>query len=139
MLLSTIGKSRLMSKALVRSIASVAPMFGFDVRYDTKKVRMCNADGSYKVNPVTGKGVYRRVGKLPNRFFLARKHGLRKSKLQFLNDMYIVTARKAVSRPNANIDGTTYTSHHRGFLTIARENYGGRYMWDIQNRDVVAK
>ena len=71
LLLSTIGKSRLMSKALVRSIASVAPMFGFDVRYDTKKVRLCNTDGSYKVNPVTGKGVYRRVGKLPNRFFLA--------------------------------------------------------------------
>lgn len=139
MLLSTIGKSRLMSKALVRSIASVAPMFGFDVRFDTKKIRLKNSDGSYKVNPTTGKGVYRRVGKLPNRFFLARKAGLRKSKLQFLNDMYIVTARKAVSRPNADIDGTTYTSHHRGFLTIARENVGGRYMWDIQNRDVVAK
>lgn len=139
MLLSTIGKTRLMSKALVRSIAFVAPMFGFVVRYDTKKVRLCNADGSYKVNPKTGRGVYRRVGKLPNRFFLARKHGLRFSKYRFLNDMYIVTARKAVSRPNADIDGSTYTSHHRGFLTIARENVGGRYMHDVPNRDVVAK
>ena len=137
MLLSMIGSSRRLSALTVQTLAKIAPLFGFDVTPDTKKIRLKNQDGTWQVNKKTGKGVYKRVGIVDNRFFLARKVGLRPSRFDFLNDMYILTARKRKVRQKENKVGTTYTSYHRGLLTIARENlYGERHMHDVQNRDI---
>tara|TARA_R110002124_G_scaffold106362_2_gene258013 strand:+ start:2673 stop:3059 length:387 start_codon:yes stop_codon:yes gene_type:complete len=127
MLLSLIGKSPKVSKVFVRTLAAVLPYLGYKVTADTKKVRLKNADGTFQVG-ANGKGVYRRVGKMDGRFFAIPRW----SKGAAL----ILTARKVVNRDRLDLTGETYLSKHRGYLTIAIEHSKGRFLWDVQNRDI---
>jgi len=127
MLLSLIGKSPKVSKVFVRTLAATLPLLGYKVKPDTKKVRVKNLDGTWKVG-ANGKGVYRRVGKLDNRFFAVPRWGR--------GAALILTARKVVQRDREDFEGETYLSKHRGYLTIAVEHSKGRLLWDVQNRDI---
>ena len=135
MLLSTIGKSRTLSVAFVRTLAKVAPMLGMEVKPDTVKRRLKNPDGTWRVGS-NGRGVYEELYPMNDRFFLGRAAG-NQSRFDFLNRLYILTARKQVKREAENITGRSYHNYHRGLLTIAKERKDGDVIWDIQNRDVV--
>ena len=147
MLTSTIGSSTKGSKFLIRTLAKTAELFGLEVRPDTIKRRVRDANGEYK-RKADGTCVYEAVGFCDNRFFVAPKVGVKPSRIKALRDAYILTARKAKFRETEDSVGDTYTSYHRGFFTIAREHHypvvrksdgkliKPRYLWDIQNRDV---
>ena len=135
MLLSTIGKSRTLSVAFVRTLAKVAPLLGMEVKPDTMKRRLKNPEGSWLVG-ANGRGVYQELYPMTDRFFVGRASGS-KSKFDALNRLYILTARKKVKRDVENATGRSYHNYHRGLLTIAKERKDGDLIWDIQNRDVV--